>query len=154
MGVIVVTASHKRAQHRLHWTKGIRPLPKLNLHFGLYLVSGIIPARPLPVKPTVRPLMAKKFQEIEPGHEITIHPDKNDLFFACCDCNLVHQMQFKIDGDNVIIQFWRHKRKTGALRRHRGIPIVARRISTPPSDCDGCEQKNYGECQYCEFNTH
>jgi len=70
--------------------------------------------------------MAKKsFNQIEPGQKIIVDPKTNDLFFACCDCNLVHQMQFEVDKEgNLVVQFWRHNRKTAGLRRFRGVPIA------------------------------
>ena len=72
--------------------------------------------------------MAKKsFNQIEPGQKIVVDPKKNGLFYACCDCNLVHQMQFEVDKEgNLIVQFWRHNKKTAGLRRYRGIPLETR----------------------------
>ncbi len=40
------------------------------------------------------------------------------LRFACCDCALVHDIQFhKVKGGFDVVYF-RHKRATGQLRRH------------------------------------
>lgn len=71
--------------------------------------------------------MAKQsFPDIEAGQEIEIDWRKNDLHMACCDCHLVHIIRFRVVGKKIIFQAWRHGRKTGALRRHRGIPIMSR----------------------------
>lgn len=64
-----------------------------------------------------------RFPTIQAGEEIILNPRLNDLHMACCDCNLVHILQFEIKGKNLIITAYRHNRKTAALRRYRGIPI-------------------------------
>ena len=38
---------------------------------------------------------------------------------SCCDCGLVHEMEFETDEDNfVIFRARRHERSTGQVRRH------------------------------------
>jgi hypothetical protein len=65
-----------------------------------------------------------RFPKVEPGQEIVIDLAAKDLHFACCDCNLVHIMQFKVlENGNLSIRMWRHSRKTAALRRWRGVPV-------------------------------
>ena len=70
-------------------------------------------------------MQKQRFPNIEAGQEIEIDWQKNDLHLACCDCNLVHIIQFRVVGNKIIMQAYRHSRKTAALRRHRGIPIEA-----------------------------
>ena len=36
---------------------------------------------------------------------------------ACCDCGLVHEMQFRIKEGNVLFRVRRNKRATAAMRR-------------------------------------
>lgn len=63
-----------------------------------------------------------RFPEYDAGQEIVIDPTKNDLHMACCDCNLVHIIQFEITTDKKLsIRMWRDNRKTAALRRYRGV---------------------------------
>jgi hypothetical protein len=71
--------------------------------------------------------MTKKFPDIEPGQEVVVDWQNNDLRWACCDCNLVHVWQFRVEGDKIILQAWRNNYSTSALRRHRGVPILEAR---------------------------
>lgn len=45
-----------------------------------------------------------------------IEPEKNYLM-ACCDCSLVHKMEFRVVKGRVQFRAWRDKRATAA-RRH------------------------------------
>ena len=71
-------------------------------------------------------MTTKRYPDIEPGQEIGVDWKNNELHMACCDCNLVHVLQFRVAGKKVIVQAWRHNRATATLRRYRGIPIYAR----------------------------
>ena len=42
--------------------------------------------------------MTKKFPDIEPGQEVVVDWQNNDLRWACCDCNLVHVWQFRVEA--------------------------------------------------------
>jgi hypothetical protein len=68
------------------------------------------------------------FLKIEAGEEVVINLEKEYLDFACCDCNLVHRFLFQVNGNNLIMRFYRHNRKTAALRRYRGIPIIIEKV--------------------------
>lgn len=65
----------------------------------------------------------KKFERVESDEEIEVDLSKG-LNFACCDCALVHEMSVRIEGAKVFVSFRRNNRKTSALRRHHGIPIL------------------------------
>jgi hypothetical protein len=99
--------------------------------------------------------MAKKsFNQIEPGQKIVVDPKANGLFFACCDCNLVHQMQFEVNKEgNLVVQFWRHNKKTAGLRRYRGIPLETRLTKRAADGTTGfCEcgyMAKYPICTKC-----
>ena len=66
----------------------------------------------------------KKFVHVESDEEIEIDLSKG-LNFACCDCALVHEMNVRVDGEKVFVSFRRNNRKTSALRRYHGIPMLA-----------------------------
>jgi hypothetical protein len=38
---------------------------------------------------------------------------------CCCDCGLVHKINFKIKGEIIQIQVFQDTRSTGQVRRHR-----------------------------------
>ena len=57
---------------------------------------------------------------MEYGESTRINLDEVDWHFACCDCGLVHIMQFHHVKDNTWdFAIFRHNRATGQLRRHR-----------------------------------
>jgi hypothetical protein len=40
---------------------------------------------------------------------------------ACCDCGLVHELEFKIENGKVYMRAFRNNRSTSALRRNGGF---------------------------------
>ena len=61
------------------------------------------------------------------GSIVEIEWEVRDFLFACCDCHSVHRLRFEVEGGIVRMQVWREGNRTGALRRHRGIPIRERK---------------------------
>lgn len=65
-----------------------------------------------------------------------VQPKRIGYLMACCDCGLVHRMDFRIvadqGGQRQRVQFrtWRHKEQTKALRKRDGI-IVRAALSHP-----------------------
>jgi NADH:ubiquinone oxidoreductase subunit B-like Fe-S oxidoreductase len=53
----------------------------------------------------------------EDGWTKWIWPIHDGYRFRCCDCELVHVMQFKIDGDDIGFRARRDRRATAASRR-------------------------------------
>jgi len=51
-----------------------------------------------------------------------ILPLKKSYRMCCCDCNLVHQMDFRIKGKDVEYRARRDKKETARLRRRAGGP--------------------------------
>ena len=47
---------------------------------------------------------------------------KKGFKMACCDCGLVHKLDFKIEGKTLFMKGERDNRSTGQLRRHRKHP--------------------------------
>jgi len=72
--------------------------------------------------------MAKRrYVQLEDGGPTSwsewIRPKLKGFRDACCDCSLVHEMQFKIDTDGrIIFRARRDKRATAAARRQFGFP--------------------------------
>ena len=56
----------------------------------------------------------KRFPAVKDGE--WVQPVRRGYLVACCDCGLVHRMNFRIYGGRVQFQAWRHPRSTGALR--------------------------------------
>ena len=63
--------------------------------------------------------MKSKYPKLEEGGAITIDLKNENLHLACCDCGLVHIIEFHHIKDNIWdFAFFRHNRATGQLRRH------------------------------------
>lgn len=58
-----------------------------------------------------------KIAEQENGWTKWIRPKMKLYRFGCCDCGLVHNLQFKIVGKGVEFRAQRNNRSTAALRR-------------------------------------
>lgn len=64
--------------------------------------------------------MTELYPDIAPGEEVSIAWRDHDFKMACCDCNLVHRLRFRVDGDEVFLSATIDRRSTGQLRRWRG----------------------------------
>lgn len=58
-----------------------------------------------------------------------VQPVRRGYLFACCDCALVHRMEFRIVADQggyrqrVQFRVWRHEKQTKLLRKKQGIVV-------------------------------
>lgn len=52
-----------------------------------------------------------------------IQPIRKGYLMACCDCGLVHRMDFRIVTGRVRFRAYRAARSTAMIRRHRRIRI-------------------------------
>lgn len=55
--------------------------------------------------------------ENENGWSDWVFPNRKDYRFSCCDCGLVHKMQFKMDGKHILFKVKKDNRATGQIRR-------------------------------------
>ena len=66
------------------------------------------------------------YQAQEDGFSEWVRPVTDKPFrFSCCDCGLVHDLEFAVDPDDGFVNFRarRNNRATGQIRRHRGITV-------------------------------
>jgi len=53
-----------------------------------------------------------------------VKPKRKYYKMACCDCGLVHKMEFALfpttNGKGIYFRAWRDERATGQMRRKRG----------------------------------
>lgn len=63
----------------------------------------------------------------KPKGDEWVQPVKRGYLMACCDCALVHRMNFRIVGEGqkqkVQFQVYRAERHTKALRKRNGITV-------------------------------
>jgi len=52
-----------------------------------------------------------------------VQPVEQGYKMACCDCGLVHTMDFRIENGRVQFRVTRNNRATGQMRRHQGIIV-------------------------------
>lgn len=67
--------------------------------------------------------MADLYPQVEPDEEVAIEWRTEDYKMACCDCNLVHRLSFRVDGDTLYMWGVRDNRATAQLRC-RGQKVV------------------------------
>ena len=62
--------------------------------------------------------MGKKYPQVEAGE--WVYPIMQGYKMACCDCGLVHRLDFEVvDVDYVRLRAYRDNRATAAKRRHQ-----------------------------------
>jgi hypothetical protein len=52
-----------------------------------------------------------------------IQPVRRGYKMACCDCGLVHRMDFRVAGGRAQFRAFRDNRSTAMVRRHGGIMV-------------------------------
>lgn len=60
-----------------------------------------------------------KYDIVEPDE--WIRPVMEGYKMACCDCGLVHKIDFKIEEGRVWIKATKDKRATGQVRKHKSV---------------------------------
>ena len=59
-----------------------------------------------------------KFERMIDGQAYQINWKEGYLRYACCDCGLVHSIEFEVEGDILFFRYDQEPRATGQLRRH------------------------------------
>jgi len=63
--------------------------------------------------------MAKvSYPQVQPGQRVLVKWRREDYKMACCDCGLVHRLNFTVKGGTLVMRAWRDNRATGQIRRH------------------------------------
>lgn len=57
--------------------------------------------------------------EIDDGWTRWVQPIEQGYRMSCCDCGLVHEMDFRIHDGRVQFRARRHRRSTAAVRAHK-----------------------------------
>ncbi len=68
--------------------------------------------------------MGKRYDQPEAGE--WVQPRRKGYKMACCDCCLVHVIDFRIVGDQrkrVQFRVFRHNRATATMRHRNGITV-------------------------------
>lgn len=63
----------------------------------------------------------KEYQVAKDGE--WIQPVRRGYLLACCDCGLVHRVNFRIRKGKIQFQAFRHPQATGAYRKKRNITV-------------------------------
>ena len=59
----------------------------------------------------------------KPEEDEWVQPVEEGYKMQCCDCGLVHQIDFRIVDGRVQFRVRRDNRATGQVRRHRNISV-------------------------------
>ena len=62
-----------------------------------------------------------KYPKPEEGEWVS--PVMTGYKMSCCDCGLVHRLDFRIVGNRVDFRTYRDNRSTGQIRRHNNIKV-------------------------------
>ena len=66
--------------------------------------------------------MESKYVQLNDGDAFEIDKEGGHLYFACCDCGLVHDFAFAIEENgNIGIALARDNRRTGQRRRYHSF---------------------------------
>jgi len=57
-----------------------------------------------------------RYEDPKPGE--WIQPIRRGYKFSCCDCGLVHRMNFRVRKRRIQFNVYRDNRATGQIRRH------------------------------------
>lgn len=62
-----------------------------------------------------------KYPQLKDGEAVRFDPDRVKLYFACCDCGLVHRINVTRHRKtrNLTMRWYREERRTGQRRRRR-----------------------------------
>lgn len=74
--------------------------------------------------------MGKRYQpvyESDGGYSEWIAPKMDGWKMACCDCDLVHDFEFKVKDGQVMLRARRNSRSTAQRRRIRGAERLNKR---------------------------
>lgn len=63
-----------------------------------------------------------KYEEPQPGE--WIQPVEEGYKMQCCDCGLVHRMDFRVEDGRAQFRAFRDNRATGQVRRHNNITVT------------------------------
>jgi len=63
-----------------------------------------------------------RYPQVQSGQ--WIQPVRRGYKMACCDCGLVHTMNFRLRGGKIQLQAFRDNRATGQKRRHMKADVV------------------------------
>lgn len=66
--------------------------------------------------------MSKKLYPYVKANE-WVQPIRSGYGLACCDCGLVHEMDFRVRKGKIQFRARRNNRKTSKLRKREGIKI-------------------------------
>lgn len=59
----------------------------------------------------------------EPAEGEWVQPVTKGYKMCCCDCGLVHTMDFRVRDGRVQFRVFRNNRSTAMVRRHRNITV-------------------------------
>lgn len=59
----------------------------------------------------------------EPKSGEWVQPVRKGYKMCCCDCGLVHNVDFRVKGGRVQFRVFRNNRSTALVRRHNNITV-------------------------------
>ena len=69
--------------------------------------------------------MPKSKYSKQSNGDFTFVDEDSVLHFQCCDCGLVHDIYFQLEGQKIKLQLFRNNQSTGQIRRYHDFPFRA-----------------------------
>lgn len=60
--------------------------------------------------------MSRQYPQVKAGE--WVQPDRKGYKMRCCDCGLVHRMEFRVYHRHIQLRAWRDERAMAQVRRH------------------------------------
>ena len=62
----------------------------------------------------------RDYPPLSDGQPVLVPVGGGPVMQACCDCSLVHRVQYTHVGEGIVVaQYWRDKKETARLRRKK-----------------------------------
>jgi hypothetical protein len=64
-----------------------------------------------------------EYESVDDGDRMTIEWAEQGLNLCCCDCGLVHFIDFEVVDSAIIMTFWRNEEETEKARKRKRVTI-------------------------------
>lgn len=64
-----------------------------------------------------------RYESVGDGDRIAVNVDEQGLNLACCDCALVHYINFEVVDRTLIMTFWRNEEETEICRADKNVEV-------------------------------
>jgi hypothetical protein len=63
------------------------------------------------------------YEQVEDGDKMSIEWAEQGLNLCCCDCALVHYIDFEVVDNVIVMTFWRNEEETEEARKRKRVTV-------------------------------